>query len=282
VSITVRRGGTSSNGWAVASTPSSPSLRQVVASYDGYAEWSSQPVRRREIAVPRVVLIIGLGGPLTVGSRQVRSFVAGLTPGATMTEYDDRQRGIELRLTPLGAYRLLGLPLSELTGRVVDLDAVWGRDVSRLVERLAEAAGWSERFAVLDRELSRRAADGPRPDPELEGAWRRLERTSGDVRIADLTDDTGWSRRRLAERFRAQTGLTAKALARLLRFEHAVRLLTGPGHRSLASVALTCGYYDQAHLNRDFRELAGCTPTEYLRVRRSDALAMAFGTAEPR
>jgi AraC-like DNA-binding protein len=282
VSITVRSGGTSSNGWALASTPSSPSLRPVVASYDGYAEWSSQPVRRLEIAVPRVVLIIGLAGPLTVGSRQVRSFVAGLTPGATMTEYDDRQRGIELRLTPLGAYRLLGLPLSELTGRVVDLDAVWGREVSRLEERLAEAAGWSERFAVLDRELSRRAADGLRPDPELEGAWRRLERTSGDVRIADLTDDTGWSRRRLAERFRAQTGLTAKALARLLRFEHAVRLLTGPGHRSLASVALTCGYYDQAHLNRDFRELAGCTPTEYLRARRSDALAMAFGTAEPR
>src|SRR4028119_2393032 len=54
--------------------------------------------------------------------------------------------------------------------------------------------------------------------------------------------------------------MTPKAFARLARFRHAERLLRSPGHRSLASIALTCGYCDQAHLNRDFRDLAGCPP----------------------
>jgi len=231
-------------------------------------------------------MILGLGGPLLVGSGEnplkVSSFVAGLTQGATVTEYCDRQRGIELRLTPPGAYRLLGLPMSELTGRVVDLEALWGRRATELLERLAEAADWSGRFAVLDRELSRRANEGPIPDPELERAWLRLEQTSGNLRISDLAEDSGWSRRRLAERFRMQTGLTPKALARVLRFEHAVKLLTGFGHRSLASIADACGYYDQAHLNRDFRELAGCTPTEYVQAWRSDGLGTVFsGDGQP-
>jgi AraC-like DNA-binding protein len=80
---------------------------------------------------------------------------------------------------------------------------------------------------------------GPSPDPELEAAWRRLEDSAGRLRIGELQADTGWSRRRLADRFRQQLGLTPKALA--------------------------CGYYDQAHLNREFRALAGCTPTDYVR-----------------
>lgn len=254
--------------------------------YDGYAEWSAQPVDRREVAVHRVVLILGLGGTLEVSDaagtqwRSTRSFVAGLSQAPTLTRYADQQRGVEIRLTPPGAYRLFGVPMSELTDRVIDLEDIWGRAASQLVERLADAPGWAERFAVLDTELGRLAVRGPHPDRELEGAWRRLERSSGVLRIGDLLDDTGWSRRRLAERFRQQTGLTAKALARVMRFQHAVRLLTGPGHRSLASIAVAAGYYDQAHLNRDFRELAGCTPTEYLRARGSDDLAVAFGAAD--
>lgn len=257
-------GGTSSRGWEIAAAPAAPWLE---ASYQGYTEWSQTPVARSEAAAPRVVLIVGLGGPLRVGDAEVRSFVAGLTQRPTLTEFTERQCGVELRLTPLGAYRLFGVPMSELTDQVVDLDALWGTSAARLAERLAEAPGWAERFALLDGELTRLADRGPSPDAELEGAWRRLADSAGRLRIRELLDDTGWSRRRLAERFRRQTGLTPKALARLLRFEHATGLLLGSGHRSLSSVALACGYYDQAHLNRDFRELAGCTPTEYVRSR---------------
>ena len=77
-------------------------------------------------------------------------------------------------------------------------------------------------------------------------------------------DETGWSRRHVTERFRRQLGITPKAYARLLRFQHATDLLgqDRPG-RSLADVAMAAGYYDQSHLTRDFAALAGMTPGTY-------------------
>ena len=74
-------------------------------------------------------------------------------------------------------------------------------------------------------------------------------------------DETGWSRRHVTERFRRQLGLSPKAYARLLRFEHASSLLgEPPAGRTLAEVATEAGYYDQSHLSRDFVALAGMTP----------------------
>ena len=77
-------------------------------------------------------------------------------------------------------------------------------------------------------------------------------------------DETGWSRRHVTERFRRQLGVSPKAYARLLRFEHATSLLNRPATRcTLADVAMEAGYYDQSHLSRDFVALAGMTPAAY-------------------
>ena len=85
--------------------------------------------------------------------------------------------------------------------------------------------------------------------------------------ISGLVDQLGVSRRHLAALFRREVGLTPKAAARVLRFEHTLAAFDDPRAHSLADVAVGCGYYDQAHLNREFRTFAGCTPTEYLAAR---------------
>ena len=76
-------------------------------------------------------------------------------------------------------------------------------------------------------------------------------------------EQTGWSHRRLIGAFRDQVGLAPKALARVLRFQRAASSLREGGRDRLADVAYDCGYYDQAHLNRDFRQFAATTPSEY-------------------
>jgi transcriptional regulator GlxA family with amidase domain len=74
----------------------------------------------------------------------------------------------------------------------------------------------------------------------------------------------GWSHRRLIARFRDQIGLAPKTFARVIRFDRAVRQLRTATSRSFAEIAFDCGYFDQAHMNREFREFAGTTPGTFV------------------
>ncbi|WP_017625381.1 helix-turn-helix domain-containing protein [Nocardiopsis chromatogenes] len=98
---------------------------------------------------------------------------------------------------------------------------------------------------------------------ELSRAWRLLG-AEGAVRVQQVADSVGWSRRHLAQRMGAEVGVSPKQAARLARFERSTRALRArpPG---LASVAAECGFADQAHMTNEWRELAGCTPAQWMR-----------------
>jgi AraC-like DNA-binding protein len=238
-----------------------PAARGYAGRYVGYREVVGGPLALRQVPHARITLVINLGAALAVDGRPYGSFVAGLHEGPVQTAHPGRQYGIQLDLPPLAAYRLLGQPIGELGNVIVGLDDLLGRDARGLVEALAEAPGWAGRFALLDRALTDRLDRGPRAAPEVGWAWRELCRTGGRAGVAELTAATGWSHRHLATRFRQQVGLSPKAFGRVLRFQRAVDLLRAPVPPSLAEIAATCGYFDQSHLNRDFRELARATPT---------------------
>jgi AraC-like DNA-binding protein len=285
--MTVDRGVSATSSWEMVARRPRPGFEAVVADYGGYREEGTTPVGRREVPNRGLVLVIGFGGPLRVsgqlgadeGGQTVTSFVAGFGDLPILTEHAGWQQGIEVGLSPTGAFSLLGVPMVELANRVVGLDELWGRRAVELSEQLAEAPSWEARFELVDGELADAMDDamdaGRYPDPEIVGAWQELERRRGDVPIGEIQAATGWSRRRLAARFREQVGLTPKAAARVLRFDRAAELLVRPAPRSLASIALSCGYYDQAHFNREFRRLAGCTPSAYLAALYPDAPGVA-------
>jgi len=96
-------------------------------------------------------------------------------------------------------------------------------------------------------------------------AWRMIFATGGRVPVATVAADVGWSRRHLAERFGALTGLTPKQAARIARFEATRRFLVRPHRPPLADIAARCGYADQAHLAREWRAMAGCSIGTWLR-----------------
>jgi AraC-like DNA-binding protein len=173
------------------------------------------------------------------------AFVAGLTDRCGVVEQHGDIDCLDLKLTPLGAYQLFGVPMSELTNEVVDLADLATLSPDR-----------------LDEHLLRLAADGPTPAGEVAWVWQQLVAANGAVPIGALAAEVGWSRRHLVNRFRAQVGLAPKTVARILRFEELLRRL--PTATSTADVTAACGYYDQAHMNRDFREFADTTPGAYL------------------
>ncbi|MDV7135226.1 AraC family transcriptional regulator [Williamsia muralis] len=274
--ITVRRGESSTTRWQTATGRPGRHLWGVVDSYVEFLEYSASPVSRREIPGPSTVLIIELGsavhaaGATETGSmRPVSAFVGCPGRGPALTWHQGAQHCVEVRLSLPGAYQLFGT-MGEFGGRIVDLDSVLNISADRLVEQLVAEPDAGARFGILDQILGDAMASGPSPDPEVLYVWNRLQRTSGSVQIGELLSDTGWSRSRLAARFRAQTGLTPKAAASIVRLDRAAQQLMAQPNASLSSMALSCGYFDQAHFNRDFKNFAACTPREWQRAQLAD------------
>ena len=225
-----------------------------------------------------------------------RTLVGGLHTAPALITHPGRQSGIQLALSPLGARVLLGMPAGELASLDVDGPAVFGALAGQIAERIQEEPDWPGRFAVLDRMLMARLGGS---DPaaragtggagtggvsaEVGHAWRRLLAAGGRCGVSALAAETGWSDRHLRSRFREETGLTPKAAARVIRFDRARRLLqvraARPEPPSLASLAADCGYYDQAHLAREFRELAGCAPSAWLAEEFRNVQAVPAGAA---
>jgi AraC-like DNA-binding protein len=255
--------------WETARRAPPPALRPHVLGYVGYREWLPRGFTRLEVPSDEVHVIVSFG-PCVRAPAPVRSFVAAPQAEHAIVDFDPEQHGVEIRLSPIGAYLVLGVPMHELVGRLATLEEVLGRDGAELPERLHEAGTWPARFALLDRVIAGRLAAATAPAPGVEHAWWRLVRTHGAAPVERLAAEVGWSRRHLLARFREHTGLPPKVFARVLRFQRAARLLADPGGPSLAEIALDCGYYDQAHLNRDFRAFAGRTPLELLAARLPD------------
>jgi AraC-like DNA-binding protein len=276
--------------------PPAEPLRRYVAYYTGYRQRGVPPARHRGLPSPFLTLIFTLNEPLVLLAHpdprqppgEFAALLGGLHSAPALVVHDGAQSGVQVALRPFGARALLGLPAGELAELDVPAEAVLGGACAEFRDRALAAASWPERFAILD-EILLRAGSGrgagpgsgagsgtgraPGVAPEVSFAWRRLLRAGGAVRVSDLAAETGWSSRHLTGRFRTEIGLTPKAAARVIRFSRARHLLirqaTAPaeagdiGYR-LADLAVACGYFDQAHLAREFRSLAGCPPSQWL------------------
>jgi AraC-like DNA-binding protein len=266
------------DSWEMVEAAPDPRLRGHVLSYCSYREETTSFVRRRELPGVRVVLIINLGEPIRVlapgphagWSDQPEGFLAGLHDTYALTETGGSQAGVQVDLTPIGAYLLLGLPMHELSQRVVTLEEMFGRGGTLLREAVAEAPDWADRFAVVDEFLLTLLDRARSPVPSVTRALGRLHESGGTVPVGVLAAEIGCSRRHLIARFREHVGVTPKLLARILRFERVIALVDGRTEMGWAEIAQACGYYDQAHMIRDFNQFAGSPPSEFARRRLPD------------
>lgn len=267
--VTVSRVDSATGWWEFARSAPDPRLRGLVASHCGFREWARWPVQRRQPASTLIPVIMSFGSRLDViecvsgkgAGRSYGSFVAGFQPGYAITRFTGTQFGVQVDLTPLGAYRILGIPGSALAHGTNELQNVAPELAGSLPDRLASLDTWSERFVVIDELLLAMAGRGRDPDPLVHWLWNRLHASGGRARISDLVKQSGWSHRHVTSRFREQVGVTPKAAAGVIRFERAAAALVAGVPP--ADAATRYGYADQSHLTREFVRMAGTTPRAY-------------------
>ncbi|WP_411093675.1 helix-turn-helix domain-containing protein [Streptomyces sp. 049-1] len=188
---------------------------------------------------------------------------------------------MEIELTPLGAYRLMNLPLHHLARTVVDPGEIMGAEwVVGVTERLAAAPHWPHRWQILDAVLTGRLGTGTAPSPAATEAWSLLRERGGGVSLPELALAIGLGRRRIQGLLREHVGLPAQTLSRILRFHRALAAAAAD-RPPLADLANLAGYHDQSHMHRDFRAFSGRTPQDLVRIMRRTPARHGAGHLQP-
>ncbi|MEU4807820.1 helix-turn-helix domain-containing protein [Nocardia fluminea] len=250
-----------------------PVLAAFIDRYVGYRLAGFEPGLHRGLPSRHMTFIVAVGPAIDVveqtDPRQApgsyRCVLSGLQASPAMIAHTGFQEGVAIELTPLGCRVLFGMPASELWDMSIECSQARRTLGDQLADAVQSQQDWPSRFAACDRALTAAARTGTGSGPELTWAWRALVHTGGTCPINPIADRIGWTRQHLTRKFTAEFGASPKLAARIIRFERAKRMLAGtPSYISIAQIATTCGYYDQAHLNRDFAELAGVSPTTWL------------------
>jgi AraC-like DNA-binding protein len=182
---------------------------------------------------------------------------------------------VVVRFRPGLGSSLLGIPSSNLTDRFVPLDDIWGREEGeRIRQRLLAARSPANIIEELGRVLLARLQRQFEPaSSRLARRAVRLWQEDQNLRVAHVAGELGVTERHLRRTFIESVGLRPKEFARMARLQKAVR---GARNGSdWADIAVDAGYYDQAHLIAEFRDLLGITPGEFIAHRDSSASAFA-------
>ncbi|HEV7681011.1 MAG TPA: DUF6597 domain-containing transcriptional factor [Pyrinomonadaceae bacterium] len=177
-----------------------------------------------------------------------------------------------IRFHPGGTFPFFRIPMRELTNQVVDLEALaheFQRDLLRAVEAVPT---FPLRVAAVERLLRERASRCQQHSRVMDLATRIVQ-SGGQISIDQLAVAAGVSSRQLERKFLLEVGIGPKLLCRILRFQQIFRAVER-NDEGWAAIAADCGYYDQAHLIRDFREFTRQTPAALFE--HSSALTEAF------
>jgi len=161
-----------------------------------------------------------------------------------------------VRFRPGMAARFLRIPSSELTDASTPLEDLWSSRARELERKMDDAASIRDAMGILTGSLP---SPGAAPDA-VERAIEAVTQASGDAELDSIADQANLSPRQFRRRCLELTGLTPKRLCRVLRFRRACEMATRAARPDWTAIALDAGYFDQAHLIRDFHEFTGVAP----------------------
>jgi AraC-like DNA-binding protein len=256
----------------------SPGLAPVVRclwTLEGHAD-EVQTARQAVLPDGRAELVVHLGDPFERirddGSVecQARVIFAGQITSRLILRPTGRVAVLGVRLHADSAPALVGWPQDDLAGRTPALEEL-SSPLGRVMNEVRDAASLTDAVAMAQDRLEE-FVDPDELDPRVRYVVGTILRRRGRLSIEETARRAGFTRRHLERRFRRMVGISPKRLARIARFQHALRLLErqdGLLPAAGTSTAAECGYADQAHFIRDFKDLAGCAPGEHL-LRRAE------------
>jgi len=193
---------------------------------------------------------------------QPECFFVGQITGPLLLRAAGPSGMIGIQFRPHGAAHLLEMPMHEVTDSAVALEHI-SRRLFRALEGVRDLPTLARAVGAIDPILHAFAKNTSADFDSITQAIQDIERTSGLISIDDVANRIGLSTRQLQRRFAERVGISPKLFSRMQRFQGVLRTTEDPS-ANWVTAAIHNGYYDQAHLIRDFRQFSGKPPTALL------------------
>jgi AraC-like DNA-binding protein len=237
--------------------PPSAALREYVDCY-----WT----RTGEIELPAAHRVLPDGCidiMFDFASNHDDAFVIGPMTRPLLVDAGSPENMIAVRFRPGGAFAFFNLPMHALTNARVEVANFW-KDAAAFEDSILERVSIDERIATLECALIARLSFARSIDRRIRAAIKSLRHTSGQMPIDSISSEFGMSRQHLTRKFQEQVGISPKLFARIVRMQDMLRRVENVREVDWCTLALDSGYYDQAHMIDDFRDLCGISPARYL------------------
>ncbi len=204
-----------------------------------------------------------LVGPTAPMQKTRQAFMVGQLTQPIWLKFTGHTRLIKIQFKATGAQQFLPMNMEEFTNvPSLDLEAIWGKAVSVLLEQIYEANSDIERIAHLNYFLEQRLLPQNNQVDYVDYTLDQLKVNQGNLAIKSLEGQLGISTRQLERLFRTRLGLSPKEMSKIIRLNCAFSNLEANPTASLTQLSYDAGYYDQAHFSRDFKGIAGVSPSQ--------------------
>ena len=168
-----------------------------------------------------------------------------------------------VRFKPAGIAAFTRVPVSEFTDRAVEFALVDSWFDKSFYEILPEKQSVEEMITHTNNQLIKQFSYLYHFDKKIIHAVDLIRQAKGKLSLTDVASDICLCQRHFERKFKSTVGVSPKMFAKIFRFKHAAQCLQNYPHKDLLTIAVECGYYDHAHLIKDFKSLSGNTPTDF-------------------
>lgn len=170
---------------------------------------------------------------------------------------------IKVAFCPTGTYRLLGIDMQQTVNKGLDATALWGNEVTGIVEQLRKIASYDAMIEMISAFIDRKFDKACRPEEPIDNIAIRMLDPLSDHTLEKWASLACLSLRQFERNFITRVGISPKLFIRIARFEYAMKVKNDFPDKSWAGIALECGYTDSSHLLKDFKEFAEFAPGRF-------------------
>lgn len=210
-----------------------------------------------------VDIIFSFGEDVPLGMQPASSNIIGTMTTYLEGSYLNEVDMLGVRFRPAGFTAFTRMPISEFTDQRISLSLVETLFDERFYAELPQKPTIGERIRHLDIYFLEKLNRIFQPESQVVYAVELIRQTKGLLPLTEVAYKSCLSLRHLERKFKVAVGISPKTFSKIVKFEHTVSYLERNKNISLFDTAIDCGYYDQAHLIKEFKNLSGDSPSSF-------------------